>query len=143
MPSTSLLPSLVFVCPSNCGSGTRSEITAVSPSRKSSPAGTSLLEEVLLLAVVVERPGEGRAEAGDVGAAFSRADVVHVGMDVLGELAGVLDGDFQPDPLELAGDGDDLRVGRLARPVEIFDELEDPVVVLERLALVGALVAGR
>ena len=34
---TSLLPSLVFVCPSNCGSATFTEIIAVSPSLKSSP----------------------------------------------------------------------------------------------------------
>ena len=34
---TSPLPSFVFVCPSNCGSATLTEITAVNPSLKSSP----------------------------------------------------------------------------------------------------------
>ena len=34
---TSLFPSFVFVCPSNCGSGCLIEIIAVSPSRTSSP----------------------------------------------------------------------------------------------------------
>ena len=34
-PATSLLPNFVLVCPSNCGSATFTEITAVSPSRKS------------------------------------------------------------------------------------------------------------
>ena len=49
MPSTSPLPSLVLVWPSNCGSGTRSEITAVSPSRKSSPVGDQVLEQFSFL----------------------------------------------------------------------------------------------
>ena len=34
---TSELPSFVFVCPSNCGSGCLIEIIAVKPSRTSSP----------------------------------------------------------------------------------------------------------
>ena len=37
MPFTSLLPSLVLVCPSNWGSITLTEMTAVSPSLRSSP----------------------------------------------------------------------------------------------------------
>ena len=37
MPSTSELPSLVLVCPSNCGSFTFTCSTAVRPSRTSSP----------------------------------------------------------------------------------------------------------
>src|SRR5262249_40707176 len=36
-PLMSLLPSLALVCPSNCGSGRRTETTAVRPSRTSSP----------------------------------------------------------------------------------------------------------
>ena len=46
IPSTSLLPSFVLVCPSNCGSERRTEMTAVSPSRKSSPCGSVVLEEI-------------------------------------------------------------------------------------------------
>ena len=37
MPLISEFPNLVLVCPSNCGSGTLTEITAVSPSLTSSP----------------------------------------------------------------------------------------------------------
>ena len=37
IPRTSVLPSLVLVCPSNSGSGTLTEITAVKPSRIFSP----------------------------------------------------------------------------------------------------------
>ena len=74
-------------------------------------------------------------------AAFGRADVVDVGVDVLGELAGVLHGDFQADALVLAGDVDDVFVGRLAGAVEVLDELEDAALVVERFAVAGALVA--
>ena len=38
MPRTSVLPSLVLVCPSNSGSGTFTDSTAVRPSRMFSPA---------------------------------------------------------------------------------------------------------
>ena len=37
IPRTSVFPSLVLVCPSNSGSGTFTEITAVKPSRTCSP----------------------------------------------------------------------------------------------------------
>ena len=39
-------PAWSWSAPSNCGSGTRSEMTAVRPSRKSSPRGHQVLEEV-------------------------------------------------------------------------------------------------
>ena len=42
MPWTSPLPSLVLVCPSNCGSCTFTLITAVRPSRTSSPLTLTL-----------------------------------------------------------------------------------------------------
>ena len=38
MPRTSVLPNFVLVCPSNSGSVTLTEITAVKPSRTFSPA---------------------------------------------------------------------------------------------------------
>ena len=79
-PSIGGLPSLVFVWPSNCGSWSFTEITAVSPSRTSSPARFSSfsLSRPLLARVGVQRPGQRRAEAGEVGAAL-------VGVDVVGE----------------------------------------------------------
>ena len=40
-PSTQGLPSFVFVCPSNCGSRSFTEITAARPSRTSSPSSFS------------------------------------------------------------------------------------------------------
>ena len=49
MPRTSELPSLVLVCPSNCGSGTFTLITADKPSRTSVPdSGVSFFIIVLV-----------------------------------------------------------------------------------------------
>ena len=58
MPSTSPLPSFVFVWPSNCGCGTFTLTTTVRPSRMSSPVRESfslmsLLSAPYLLIVVV------------------------------------------------------------------------------------------
>ncbi|MMZ61100.1 hypothetical protein D1872_232310 [compost metagenome] len=49
IPRTSLLPSLVFVCPSNCGSGILTEIIAVKPSRTSSPVRLESFSLIALL----------------------------------------------------------------------------------------------
>ena len=81
---------------------------AVRPSRKSSPVGTMSLNRSFFLAVVIQRSREGRAEAGDVRAAFDRVDVVHVGVHVFGVFAGVLQGDFEAHAVVLAGDVDDI-----------------------------------
>jgi hypothetical protein len=51
MPSTSPLPSLVLVWPSNCGSGTLTLTTAVRPSRMSSPDMLSASSLMSLLAL--------------------------------------------------------------------------------------------
>ena len=120
MPSTSPLPSLVLVWPSNCGCGTRQLMTAVRPSRKSSPRGDEVFEEAAVFAVVVDAAGEGGAEAGEVRAAFGRVDVVDVGVDVLGVLGRVLQGDFDGDAFGLAFDVQDIGVDGLAGAVEVL-----------------------
>ena len=49
-------------------------------------------------------------------AAFDRVDVVDVGVYVLGEFAGILQGDFDADAVLLAGHVDDVGMaGSLAR----------------------------
>ncbi len=47
----------------------------------------------------------------------------------------------RPTPVVLAGDVDDVFMGRLAGAVEIFDELQDAPLVEKRLAVAGAMVA--
>ena len=76
------------------------------------------------------------AKAGEVRAAFDRVDVVDVGVFVLGEFAGVLQGDFDADAVLLAGHVDDVGVQGFAGPVQMFDELDEAALVLERFALV-------
>ncbi len=114
---------------------------AVRPSRKSSPVGDEVLEQVVLLAVAVERAGEGGAEAGEVRAAVDGVDVVDVGVDVLGVLVGVLQGDLDLRRRRARGlDVDDVGVDGFAGAVEVLDELDDAALVVEALALAGALV---
>ena len=98
-PRTSLLPSLALVWPSNWGSGRRTEMTAVRPSRTSSPRDRALegLEEAVGLGVGADRPGERRAEAGEVGAALARVDVVGEGEDDLLVAVVVLERDLDLD----------------------------------------------
>ena len=141
MPSTSLLPSLVLVWPSNCGCGHAERDDGGQALAEVVAAGHEVLEHVLLLAVVVERAGQGRAEAGDVRAAFDGVDVVDVGVDVLGVLGRVLHGDFVADALVLAGDVDHVGVERLAGAVQVLDELDDAPLVVELSPSLIALVA--
>ena len=51
MPLTSVLPSFVFVCPSNCGCGILTLMMATSPSRMSSPLTLSFRSFARLFAV--------------------------------------------------------------------------------------------
>ena len=69
-------------------------------------------------------------------AAVDRVDVVGVAVDVLGVLAAVLEGDLDLDAglVALVVDVDDVRMDGFAGPVEVADELDQAVLVLERLA---------
>ena len=54
--------------------------------------GSVGLEQLVLAGVIVDRPGQGGAKAGEVGAAVRRLDAVGVGMNRLGEGFVVLEG---------------------------------------------------
>ena len=120
MPSTSELPSLVLVCPSNCGSRTFTWSTQVSPSRMSSPESVkpSFLRKSRRLAHVVDGPGERRLEAGEVGAALVGVDVVDEGEGVLVVPVLVLEGELHLDVVLHRAERDRLGVQRLLVPVE-------------------------
>ena len=103
-----------------------------------------LLELALLARVGVDRAREGRAEAGQVGAALVRVDVVREREQRL--LIGVvpLQGDLDLADVARVLEVDDLLVQRLARAlaVQVLDEVDDAAVVLEaRLEALAALVA--
>ena len=99
----------------------RTEMMAVRPSRRSSPRGHEVLEEVFLLAVGVQRAGERGAEAGQVRAAIDRVDVVDVAVDVFGVFAAVLEGDFDLHRrlLVLVVDVDHVGMDRLGGAVQV------------------------
>ena len=60
MPSTSLLPSLVLVWPSNCGWGTRQRDDGGEAFAEVFAGGDEVFEEVCFLAVVVDASGSAR-----------------------------------------------------------------------------------
>ncbi len=92
--------------------------------------------------MVVERPGQRRAEGGEVGAAVALGDVVGEGEDVL--VIGVVpfERDLDADLVALPGDRDRIGDERGLGAVEIFDEGGDAALVIELdfLALIVALV---
>ena len=86
---TAGVPSTSLVCPSNCGSASRTVTTAVSPSSTSSliTSGSVALRVREDLQHLVEGLGDGLLEAGDVGAALGGGDHVDEGAQ-LGVVAG-------------------------------------------------------
>ena len=135
------LPSLPFVCPSNCGSRIRTEMMATIPSRMSSPVRLSSFSFRMVLrpGVLVDDGREGGAEALDVGPALDRVDAVGEGVDAVGLVAGVPgEGDLDL----LAGlvllEVPDLGEQRLLRLVDVLDEVDDAagVAVGHRLVVV-------
>ena len=73
-------------------------------------------------------------------APFGGVDVVDVGVDVFGVLAGVLHGDFEAHAVVLAGDVDDVGMQRLAGAVQVLDEFDDAALVVKFVVVAGALV---
>jgi hypothetical protein len=98
MPLTSVFPSFVFVWPSNCGCGIFTLMTAVSPSRMSSPEMLSLRSFARLFAaayaLMVRVSAAGTRE---VRAAVVRVDVVGEGVDRLGVAVVPLQRDLDVD----------------------------------------------
>ena len=104
------------------------------------PLRDVILEDVRPLAVVVDRAGERTLEAAQMCAAFEIADVVGEGADVLGVAVVVLQGDADLGVFEAAVDADHVGEQRIFGAVQVFDELDDAVLVLELVRLAAALV---
>ena len=100
-----------------------------------------VLEDARLLRPVVERPGERAAEAGDVGAAVDRVDVVREREHVLGVRVVVLERDLDRGRAVAALAVDRAAVERLLVPVEVPDERDEAALEVERPLAVDALVA--
>ena len=84
-----------------------------------------ILGEVVLAGVVVDRPRQRRAEAGEVRAAFVRVDVVREGVDRLGVAVVPLQRDLDVDAVLLAVHVDRLVVDRRLVLVQVLDERDD------------------
>ncbi len=147
----SVLPSLVLVWPSNCGSPSLTEIDR-GQALADVVAGevvVLVLEDGLLPRVPVDQRGQRRAEALLVGAALGGGDRVGVGVHRLGVGAGPLHGDLDGDPaLGVLGlEVDDLRVHQLGLLglVEVRDVVDQPAVVAvgDRAVLRAAVRAVR
>ena len=144
-PLTSALPSFAFVWPSNCGSVSLTLMTAVRPSRTSSPE--RFASESLRIAgaagVVVERPGQRRPEAGDVGAAVDGVDVVGEGEDVLGVGVVVLERDLDLRRAFAALDVDGPLVEHVLALVQVPDEADEAALEVEALLARGVSRSSR
>ena len=75
-----------------------------------------------IVAILLEHPGDGHAEAFDVGAALGGFDVVDVGLDVLDVGGVVLHSDFDLHIVFLCGDVDRGFDEHLLGTVEVSDE---------------------
>ena len=132
MPFTSVLPSFVLVCPSNCGRGIFTLMTAVRPSRMSSPlmlASFRSFAQRVLRRVGVDRARERRAEPGQVRAALGRVDVVGERVHELRVAVVPLQRDLGVDALALASHVDDVLVHLHLVRVEEGHELADAAAV--------------
>ena len=108
-------------------------MTAVSPSRKSSPVTLSFrsFARLFLRRVVVDRARQRGAEAGEMRAAFVGVDVVDEGVERLGVAVVLLQGDLDVDAVLLAAHVDRLLVDRRLVLVQVLDERDDAALVVE------------
>ena len=141
-----MFPSFVFVCPSNCG---LRDLDADHAGQAfadvvAADAGVlQILREVVLRRVGVDRSRQRRAEAGEVGAAFVRVDVVREREDQLRIAVVPLQGDLGVDAVLVALHEDRLLVDERLVLVQMLDERDDAAFVLELVALAVALIVDR
>jgi hypothetical protein len=139
IPLTSVLPSLVLVCPSNCGRG-QPFADVVAADRRV----LEVLGQVVLRRVGVDRAGHRGAEAREMRAALVRVDVVGERVDRLGVAVVPLQRDLGVDAVLLAAHVDRLVVDRVLVLIQVLHEGDDAPFVEELVRLaVGALVVDR
>jgi hypothetical protein len=104
--------------------------------------GVLFLEEAAGAGVLVDRAGEGGAEAGEVGAAVGVGDRVGEAEDLVGVAVVVLHDAVDDDFLLAAGEDQGLGVEDFLVAAELFDEFGDAVLVEEAFALVFEAFVG-
>ncbi len=144
--------SLPLVCPSNCGCGSFTLITATRPSRTSSPVRFSFtsLNSPSLLPDAVDGPRQRGPEPGQMRAAIHRIDVVREAEDRLRVAVVVLQRDFHIHAVALGLPCNRLVVQHLLAAVQVLDELRNAAGVFEicplrlaRLRIGRALIGQR
>src|SRR4029079_6516753 len=90
-----------------------------------------LLQELELGGLRIERPGEGAAKTGQVGATLDRVDVVGEGEDRLLVRGVPLHRHLDRTLVGVALEVDDALVDRVLRLVDVRDEVADPALVVE------------
>src|SRR6266545_2342308 len=98
------------------------------------------LQIALGLRITRQLAREGRAEAGEVGAAFARVDVVGEGENALLIAVVVLEGDLDLDIVLLAFEEEHLGMNRRLVLVQVLDELDDPALVEKGVRALVSLV---
>ncbi len=106
------------------------------------PRDRLALEHVVGRGIIVDRAGQRRLEADEMGAALPRVDRIREREDVLGVAVVVLKRHLQLHPLLLFLDVDGLVQRRLVL-VQMLDERDDAALVAEVLLLVRAFVLER
>ena len=144
-PLTSALPSLALVWPSNCGSVSLTLMTAVRPSRTSSPdrlpsasrrTPARRAQSLSELVSAARKPVTWRAAVG-------RVDVVGEGEDVLGVRVVVLEGDLDGRAALAPLDVDRPGVEDFLVPVQVPDERLEAALEVERALAIVPLVDER
>ena len=105
--------------------------------------GHVVFQQLVLAGVVVDDPGQGRAEPGEVRASVAGVDTVGEAEDGLGEGVTVLHGDLDGGVLHHPGDVEGLFVERVAVDVEVLDEAGDASFEVEGDLVVVPLVDER
>ncbi len=100
----------------------------------------ALLGQVVGAGVGVDRAGQRRAEAAEVGTALDGVYTVGEGEDVFGVAVGVLHGHLDADAVLLLAEENDFLVEDVLLLVEILDELRESPSVVKDLTLVTDLV---
>ena len=115
-------------------------MTAVSPSRKSSPGGYEVLKKPSLFSVVTDGARDGAAETTQVRPALDVVNVVGESSDAFIETGVVLHGDVHLDLVLFAVNSDYVLNQRIFSPVKVLDELDESLFVQEFIGLARALV---
>ena len=150
---TSVLPSLVLVWPSNCGSADlhRDDRGQTLADVVAGEVGVLLLEQLLVLGVLVDHRRQRAAEALFVRAALVGVDGVREGVHRLGVAGVPLHCDLDLVAGTLAVEVDDALLDRRLRAVDVLDVVDQTAGVVEgavldlvralglRLLLVGGL----